>query len=393
MKTNPRTIALCIAVFLASAFITYTLKIGHHSATSGHWLPAVRHTRAHNQYIVSTPKVAYATFLAANTHPEGEEDVPDDQDGNFLSTRVLAYQLLHSRTAGTNLSIAFLVLCTRDVSKRKRDRLKKDGATVVLVERLNTDGVVAAADRQRDVLTKLRLFQLVQYAKILFVDANTLVKKPLDSVFHDEGTLTQATGMNPEKIQQDEGVLPRTYMFATHGDLQGYDHSYLQDPNLDYSNCGFFVFTPSKVLFDYYLSLLKLPGRFDTGFPEQILLNYAHRRDGNMPWKPLWYGWNVNWPTERDWRGGAHSFHAKYWDGDPSHDPVLMAIWNRRRRRWKVTTEGEKGQRDSRSPYDSVAAALDSQTSKTPSSRVLSWVHPRKLPTYVVPNLPRVAQR
>ncbi|KAI7614749.1 hypothetical protein KC319_g19805, partial [Hortaea werneckii] len=88
-----------------------------------------------------------------------------------------------------------------------------------------------------------------------------------------------------------------------------------------------FVFTPSKVLFEYYLSLLKLPGRFDPGFPEQNLLNYAHRRDGNMPWKPLWYGWNVNWPTEKDWRGGARSFHAKYWDGDPSHDPLLKAIW------------------------------------------------------------------
>ncbi|KAK1081370.1 hypothetical protein LTR33_004741 [Friedmanniomyces endolithicus] len=313
MNTNPRTIALCIALFLASAFVTYTLRIGQHSATSGRWLPAVSHTRAHNQHIVSTPKVAYATFLAANTHPEGEED------------------LLHSRTAGTNLSIPFLVLCTRDVSKRKRDRLKKDGATVVLVEKLNTDGVVAAADRQRDVLTKLRLFQLVQYTKILFVDADTLVTKPLDSVFHDERTLTQATGMNPEKIQQDEGVLPRTYMFATHGDVQGYDHPYPPDPNLDYSNCGFFAFTPSKVLFDYYLSLLKLPGRFDTGFPEQNLLNYAHRRDGNMPWKPLWYGWNVNWPMERDWRGGAPSFHAKYWDGDPSHDPVLKAIWKEQR--------------------------------------------------------------
>ncbi|KAK0270522.1 hypothetical protein LTR35_014058 [Friedmanniomyces endolithicus] len=302
MKTKPRTIALCIALFLASAFITYTLRVGHHSATNGSWLPAVSHTRAHNQHILSTPKAAYATFLAANTHPEGEEDIPDDQDGNFLSTRVLAYQLLHSRTAGTNLSIPFLVLCSRDVSKRKRDRLKKDDSS-----------------------------NWSSTSKILFVDANTLITKPLDSVFHDEGTLTQASGTNPDTIKQDEGALPRTYMFSTNGDVQGYDHPYPPDPNLDYSNCGFFVFTPSNVLFDYYLTLLKLPGRFDTGFPEQSLLNYAHRRDGNMPWKPLWHGWNVNWPTEKNWRGGAHSFHAKYSDGDPSHDPVLKAIWKEQR--------------------------------------------------------------
>ena len=29
--------------------------------------------------------------------------------------------------------------------------------------------------------------------------------------------------------------------------------------------------------------------------------------------------------------GGARSFHAKYWDGDPSHDPVLKAIWKEQR--------------------------------------------------------------
>jgi len=168
---------------------------------------------------------------------------------------------------------------------------------------LNADLVIADADRQRDLLPKLSLFQLVQYSKILFIDANTLVTKPLDSVFHDEGTLTQATGTYPETIKEDNGVLPRTCMFSTHGDLQESDHPCPPDPNLDYSNGGFLLFTPSKVSFDYYLSLLTLPGRFDTGFPEQTVLNYAHTRDGNMPWKPLWHVWNVNWPTEKDWRG------------------------------------------------------------------------------------------
>ncbi|TKA39509.1 hypothetical protein B0A54_10065 [Friedmanniomyces endolithicus] len=209
MNTSPRTVALC----LASAFSTYT------TATSS-------------------------------------------------ATRVLAYQLLHSGTAGTVLSIPLLVFCTRAVSKRKRERLEME-------------------DRQRDLLPKLSLFQLVQYSKILFIDADTLVTKPLDFVFHDEGTLTQATGTYPETIKEDNGVLPRTCMFSTHGDLQESDHPCPPDPNLDYSNGGFLLFTP-----------------------KQTVLNYAHTRDGNMPWKPLWHVWNVNWPTEKDWRGGAHSFRA-----------------------------------------------------------------------------------
>jgi len=309
MTANPRTVALCIALFLASALVTLSLKSSHHAST---WLPSVRPGKgssAQSSKHIATPRVAFATFLAANANPdrkatdEESEAFNDDDDGYFLGTRVLAYQLLHSKTAGTNNSIPFIIMCTADVSKRKRDRLKKDGATIILVEKLSAEWVTPATDRWRDVLAKLRLFQLTEYSKILFIDADSLVVKPLDGVFYDESTLSQATLANPEHIKEDEGALPRTYMFATHGDFWGYDHPYPPDQNLNYLNCGFFVFSPSKVLFEYYLSLLRLTGRFDPGFPEQNLLNYAHRRDGNMPWKPLWYGWNVNWPTEKDWRG------------------------------------------------------------------------------------------
>ncbi|EMC91306.1 glycosyltransferase family 8 protein, partial [Baudoinia panamericana UAMH 10762] len=243
----------------------------------------------------------------------------------------MAYQLLHSKSAGTNNSIPFLVLCTEDVKRSKRVRLKKDGATVIIVEKVESDWAKTGTPRWRDNLAKLRLWQLTEYSKICFIDADNLITKPLDGAFYDEATLTQATGTNPAAIQADEAALPRTYMFAAHGDLWGYDHPYPPDPDLSYLNGGFWVFTPSKVMFEYYMSLLELPGRFDPGFMEQNLLNYAHRRDGNMPWKPLWYGWNVNWPTARDWRGGARSFHAKYWDGDASHDPVLKAIWKEQR--------------------------------------------------------------
>ncbi|KAK5123881.1 hypothetical protein LTR85_002077 [Meristemomyces frigidus] len=337
MTANPRTIALCIFLFLASALVTLSLRSAHHT---GGWLPSVRPGKGSSSrpsQQVLGPKVAFATFLAANANPDAKAtdeesaEINDEDDGYFLGTRVLAYQLLHSRTAGTNNSIPFIVLCTEDVSARKRAILKSDGATIIVVEKLNADWVIPGTDRWRDVMSKLRLFQLTEYSKILFIDADTLVTKPLDGVFYDEATLTQATLTNPEQIKDDESALPRTYMFSTHGDFWGYDHPYPPETDLNYLNCGFFVFTPSKVLFNYYLSLLKLPGRFDPGFPEQNLLNYAHRRDGNMPWKPLWYGWNVNWPTEKDWRGGARSFHAKYWDGDPSHDPVLKAIWWRQR--------------------------------------------------------------
>lgn len=149
MTPNPRVIALCITLFLASASITLSLKTSshHHNRNPSSWLPSLHRPSTSKNHRPSkdhsSPKLAYATFLAADIeHPnkDGDEDEgseeKDNEDGYFLGTRVLAYQLLHSKTAGTNQSIPFLVLCTKDVSKRKRERLKKDGATVVVVEKL-----------------------------------------------------------------------------------------------------------------------------------------------------------------------------------------------------------------------------------------------------------------
>ena len=351
MSTNPRSIGLLIFLFLGSALVTLTVK-------SSNWHSLVPNGPAGNGAYspnrVASPKVAYATFLAANTNPDRKETdaeseaIADEDDGYYLSTRVLAYQLLHSRSAGTNTSTPFIVVCTEDVSRRKRARLAKDGAIIKIVDRIEAEWVHPNNARWADMLAKLRLFAMTEWNKILFIDADHLVTAPLDGVFYDEATLTQSTLANPHALRDDEAPLPGTYMLAAHGDVFGYEHPFppkVGDGVADYFNAGFFVFTPSRALFQHYLSLLRLPGRFDPGFPEQNLLNYAHRRDGNLPWKPLWYGWNVNWPTERDWRGGARSFHAKYWDGDPSHDPFLKSLWSEQRAEMEGFYRGRDGGR------------------------------------------------
>lgn len=147
--TNPKTVGLCIFLFLTSALITLSLKSSHHSQQ---WLPSQRKGSAalSHQVALQAHNVAYATFLASSRsgHTDEESAAMDDtDDGYYLGTRVLAYQMLHSKSAGTNNSIPFLVVCTRNVSKRKRDRLKKYGATIILVEKLQIDWVKAGDAR------------------------------------------------------------------------------------------------------------------------------------------------------------------------------------------------------------------------------------------------------
>ena len=67
-------------------------------------------------------------------------------------------------------------------------------------------------------------------------------------------------------------------------------------------------------LLAYYISLTDTPGRFEPELPEQNLLNYAHRPNGNMPWVHLDTKWNMHYPSVQDLEGGVATLHEKWWE-------------------------------------------------------------------------------
>lgn len=78
------------------------------------------------------------------------------------------------------------------------------------------------------------------------------------------------------------------------------------------------MFSPSQIIYDHYLSLTKpINGtdkmKFKSYLPEQNLLNYAHRKDGPMPWQHLSTHWNIIRGTKNDVDKGAVSMHTKWW--------------------------------------------------------------------------------
>jgi hypothetical protein len=46
---------------------------------------------------------------------------------------------------------------------------------------------------------------------------------------------------------------------------------------------AFFLMSPSLGMCNYLTILFNISGRFDSMYPEQNLLNYAHRKHGNIP--------------------------------------------------------------------------------------------------------------
>ncbi|KAF2252809.1 glycosyltransferase family 8 protein, partial [Trematosphaeria pertusa] len=275
-------------------------------------------------------KRAFATFLA------GEED-SDENDPYFVAVRVLTYQLLHAKeTASRDRSIPFVVMATKNVSESKRNRLRKDGAIVVVGDWLYADWVQAATSAWRDIMVKLRLWELTQFDRIAMLDGDTVLTEPIDGIFDDPAVTMQTTLDLADAIKDDEQPLPEKYAFAGIPEMS-HEHGYPPTDehhdfmNINYFNGGFFVFQPSLEAFNYYTSLLQIPGRFDPSMMEQNLLNYAHRRDGNMPWQQLGNTWNIHYPTVADLDGGVKSLHEKWWTPEHADLKPYLESW-----RWQM---------------------------------------------------------
>ena len=283
--------------------------------------------------IKSESPYAFVAFL--QDHYKHENKTDNDDDDYFVATRVLGYQLMHAPKTKSNSSIPFVVVCTPRVYDSKKERLAKDGAIIVDVDYvakpdwIESDGGLKA--RWGTMMTKLRIFQLLQYEKILYADSDVLITDRLDGIFHDENATSHHTEHKFE-AKEDAGRLPEEYTLAGQAQQHAWAHPYPPNPKEPLFGAGFFLTKPSQDLFDYYMHVLhyKTP-RFQATYMEQSLLNYAHRRDGPMPWKALYYKWTTSYPTPDDLKAGARSMHHKFWwqDENPIENQVneLTTMW------------------------------------------------------------------
>ncbi|THY54930.1 nucleotide-diphospho-sugar transferase [Aureobasidium pullulans] len=282
----------------------------------------------------SGKKNAYMTLLT-NTMDAPEDPV---QDHYFMATRILGYQLLHQPNTRTQRGYPFVVLVTADVKQDRRDLLTSDGAIVLPVQNLeyNTTRIHGEMPQWKDVMTKLRAWELVEYDLIAFLDGDFILNRCMDGIF-DDGATMPATLLTSNTLPSDEGELPSTYVLATVAEANPF-HNYpptaaahdYKDPN--YFNAGFFLFRPDLTLFRHFEKILQLEGRFDPQYPEQNLLNYAFRRSGQMPWIEMDGNWHIRFPTVGDMEQGVASMHDKWWSAhmDKGLQPYYDSI------RWRM---------------------------------------------------------
>ena len=199
-------------VIIVLALTLNPLNLGLSSPTS----PSISSPDSKSPY-------AYVTLLAPNPKLDNKT-LPDDEDEYFVGTRVLAYQLLHAPKTGTNTSIPFVVLATPDIAESKLERLRRDGATVKVIERISESWMKPGLERWRDMMSKLRMLELTQFDKVLFMDADMYIAERMDGIFTDP--TTELLAPNPKLAVEDEGPLPESYIFSAQQYMEGRIHPY-----------------------------------------------------------------------------------------------------------------------------------------------------------------------
>ncbi|WWC88046.1 uncharacterized protein L201_002949 [Kwoniella dendrophila CBS 6074] len=251
-------------------------------------------------------KEAYVTFLSSIS------------DINYLlSTRLLIYQVLHDpTTSDSTRQRDFVVITTPEIDSETDDLLKREGAKVEKVDLLK--GFELSNDIQndknhhwKDQYTKLNIFNLVKYDKILYLDNDILLLNSLENIWQSKEVIQQG-GF------QIGGIGENNKKFITNTDLR-------LEPSKneirDYLNAGFMLIKPSTSLFQ---SLLKVKG-YDNFYMEQALINHYFDWNGKQPWTPLNPKFVSHYPKASDVEEGYHALHAKMWK-DPV-DETVKQLW------------------------------------------------------------------
>lgn len=269
---------------------------------------------------IKNGRVVYATYLSAPTEwPEhGISSFWTSIDPYFDATRILTYQILHAPDTRTKLNISFVVFVHENVEHGKRKQLQAQGAEVIELADFRMDGFRPKDRRWIDVLTKLRMWQMIQYDLIVFLDADSLLTRPLDDLLNAEEALPRVPVQQAVPCNGIGMPLPQTYITAGLPQLRP-NHS--ANPSRvpedfwawENLNTGFLVLQPSLEIFHYFECLLASTDSFDSSIADQSVLNYVFTQSGPMPWTKVDFLWNIQWPWSADIFSGYAVLHEKWW--------------------------------------------------------------------------------
>ena len=264
-------------------------------------------------------KEAYVTLLVpADPHPWSQGKV----DYYFENIKIIAHRLFRSGTTRDPFNRSFIVLAGPSVPEKQVEILESHGAIVRRVPLIEPPSGTVDMDRinprYKDQFTKLHVWNLTEYSRVAYFDADTLLIRPVHTIFD---TPTRMRG-------EEEWLFAAVY--DSGNSRQG---SHRNDPgpedkggsNDNVFNAGVFLLYPTASQFNYIFTILGDPPKTDwTTFMEQDMLRWAYRDGGPYPWIRLSHLYNTQWCKSWD-LDSAFVLHDKLWG--PQSDEVLQRAW------------------------------------------------------------------
>jgi alpha-N-acetylglucosamine transferase len=264
-------------------------------------------------------KEAYVTLLApGDPHPWSEGKV----DYYFENCKMMAQRLLRNATTRDPFNRPFVILATPSVPEKQIDVLSSHGALVRRVPLIDppsgTIDMERINQRYKDQFTKLHVWNLTEYKRVAYFDADTLIIRPIHSIFD---TPTSLSG-------DDEWLFAAVYDSGNsrednHRNAPGPDDKGRGQDNQ--FSAGVFLLYPTLEQFNYIFGILENPPERDwTTFMEQDMLRWAYRDGGPYPWIRLSHLYNTQWSKSWD-MDSAFVLHDKLWL--PGRDEKLQSAW------------------------------------------------------------------
>ncbi|QUG75179.1 glycosyltransferase family 8 protein [Erwinia sp. E602] len=189
-----------------------------------------------------------------------------------------------------------VVMVTENIAPAARQQLESEGALIREVAPLSPNPELAnryANARFAEVWSKLRAWQLTEFSRLAFLDADMLVTQNMDELFGlplAPGTIAacHACRCNPNQIASyPADWVPENCFYSV---CRGVDHVEQPDKVDNYLNGGFLLLTPDQQVFDQMLAqLAALDDLSGYLFAEQDFLNQFYRNR----WQPLPYIYNA----------------------------------------------------------------------------------------------------
>jgi len=208
-------------------------------------------------------------------------------DPYFETVTIMAHRLLHHEFTRDRQGREFIVLATDQIKHKQVKTLRDLGATVEIVKSLpppsnvNPDEVYG---RWKDQYTKLLMWNMTQFDRIVYIDADAMIIKPIDELFE----------VPPLNKDGEEWLFASVYDAAPIKGFGSYpDGIPILGPEDKYGHDlfsgGQFMLMPTQAQADYVFSIYNNPPDVDfKSTMEQSFLRYCYRDDGPYPWIRIW---------------------------------------------------------------------------------------------------------